>query len=319
MAPLIIDQQHAENYSVYNGDSMDVMDQLPPASIGFSVFSPPFVDLFCYSSSERDLGNCANYDAFFVKFGEMAAKFARVMKPGRIVAVHCIDIPAMKERDGYIGLKDFHGDIIKAFQAAGFIYHSRTTIWKDPLIEATRTKAIGLMHKQLCKDSAISRCGLPDYMLAFRLPSVNDEPITHPEGLTEYYGSADPESKGGNRSHNIWRAYASPVWMDIRQTKVLSHRGARDEKDEKHLCPLQIDTIARVIALWSNPGDIVFTPFMGVGSEVYQAVAMGRKGIGCELKPSYYRQAVKNVATAGQKREQDDMPLFADIPSEDES
>ncbi len=311
MAILVLDQCQTEQYQLYNADCLDVVADMPAASVDFSIFSPPFVDLFCYSSSERDFGNAPDYESFFVMFSELTKQLARVIKPGRLVACHCIDIPAMKERDGFIGLKDFPGDIIKSFQSAGFIYHSRTTIWKDPLIEATRTKALGLMHKQLCKDSNMSRAGLPDYLLAFRMPGDNDAAISHTDGLSEYFGSNDPGGTGEKRSHQIWRAYASPVWMDVQQTKVLSFRDAREEKDEKHLCPLQIDTIARAVALWSNPGDIVFTPFMGVGSEVYQAVTMGRKGIGCELKPSYYRQAVKNCATAGEKREQEDIPLFA--------
>lgn len=309
---LTTDQHHAENFSLYNADCLDVLSAMPDDSVHFSVFSPPFVDLFCYSSSERDFGNAPDYQSFFTGFFDrLTNQLSRVVKPGRIVACHCIDIPAMKERDGFIGLKDFPGDIVKSFQAAGFIYHSRVTVWKDPLIEATRTKAIGLMHKQLCKDSTISRMGLPDYLLAFRMPGGNNEPVTHPEGLTEYHGGDDPGGVGEKRSHHIWRAYASPVWMDIRQTNVLHHRDARDEKDEKHLCPLQLDTIARAITLWSNPGDVVFTPFLGVGSEVYQAVRMGRKGIGAELKPSYYRQAVKNVKAAEDVKKTEEMPLFA--------
>lgn len=311
MAILVLDQCQTDQFQIYNADCLDVLAEMPAASIDFSIFSPPFVDLFCYSSSERDFGNAPDYESFFVMFAELTKQLARVVKPGRIVACHCIDIPAMKERDGYIGLKDFPGDIIKSFQAAGFIYHSRTTIWKDPLIEATRTKAIGLMHKQLCKDSVMSRCGLPDYLLAFRLPGENELPVAHPGGIHEYFGADDPGGQGEKRSHQVWRAYASPVWADVRQTLVLSHREAREEKDEKHLCPLQIDTIARAITLWSNPGEVVFTPFMGVGSEVYQAVTMGRKGVGVELKPTYYAQAVKNCAEAGKKRVQEEMPLFA--------
>jgi hypothetical protein len=316
----VIDQYHQEEgkFSLYNADCMDVIASLPDASIDFSIFSPPFVDLFCYSSSERDFGNATTYKDFFVLFGSLAAQLARTVKPGRLVAVHCIDIPAMKERDGFIGLKDFPGDIIKTFQDAGFIYHSRVTIWKDPLIEATRTKAIGLMHKQLCKDSAMSRCGLPDYMVVFRVPGENKTPIIHPDGMSEYYGAKDPGGHGLKRSHNIWRRYASPVWEDVRQTKVVSYRQARDEKDEKHLCPLQTDTIARGVALWSNPGEIVFTPFLGVGSEVYQSIKMGRKGVGVELKPSYYSQAVKNCNDAVAGMNAEEVPLFAAITEEEE-
>jgi hypothetical protein len=205
----------------------------------------------------------------------------------------------MKERDGVIGVKDFSGDLIRLFSDCGFIYHSRHTIWKDPLIEATRTKAIGLMHKQLCKDSCISRSGLPDYLLGFRKAGDNPIPVSHPDGLTLYSGKRDPGGETPTtRSHNIWRAYASPVWMDIRQTKTLDSKGARDPEDEKHLCPLQLDVIERSLVLWSNPGENVLTPFMGVGSEVYGAVINGRRGIGIELKESYYRQAVKNLENA---------------------
>jgi len=274
------------------------MKSLPDSCVDMSVFSPPFADLYCYSDSPEDLGNCGSYAEFFTHFGFIIRELVRVLVPGRNCVVHCMDLPAMKERDGYIGVKDFSGDLIKAFSKEGFVYHSRTTIWKDPLIEATRTKSIGLMHKQLVKDSIRSRAGLPDYLLAFRAPGENERPITHPEGLQEYHGKADPGGEGIKRSHNIWRAYASPVWMDIRQTKTLNAREARGQDDEKHLCPLQLDTIARAITLWSNPGETVLTPFMGVGSEVYGAVINGRKGIGIELKESYYRQAVANLKAA---------------------
>jgi hypothetical protein len=248
------------------------------------------------------MGNARGYDDFFNQMTFLIDELKRLLKPGRNVAVHCIDLPAMKERDGYIGLKDFSGDLVKAFTSRGFIYHSRHTIWKDPLIEAVRTKALGLMHKQLCKDSIMSRAGLPDYLLCFRNAGVNESPITHPEGLTgQYYGSKDPsidEPDDIKKSHHIWRAYASPVWMDVRQGNVLKVRQARGEDDEKHLCPLQLDTIGRAITLWSNPDDVVLTPFAGVGSEVFQAVKMGRRAVGIELKPEYYNQAVLNCADA---------------------
>jgi hypothetical protein len=209
-----------------------------------------------------------------------------------------MDIPAMKERDGYIGIKDFTGDLIRCFSDSGFIYHGRTVIWKDPLIEATRTKAIGLMHKQLCKDSTISRPGLPDYLLLFRTPGENKKPVAHPDGLPNYCGKDRPKTTGVKFSHETWRAYASPVWMDIRQTRTIETKMARDPKDEKHVCPLQLDVIERACVLYSNPGEKVLTPFMGVGSEVYGAVINGRKGVGIELKESYFRQAVKNLKTA---------------------
>jgi hypothetical protein len=292
------EQAITDRYALYCGDSCDVLKMLPEKSIDFSIFSPPFADLYCYSDKPADLGNCRTYEEFFTHFAFIISELYRLIRPGRLCAVHCIDIPAMKERDGYIGLKDFPGDIIRAFQSVGFIYHSRHVIWKDPLIEATRTKALGLMHKQLCKDSAICRSGLPDYLLAFRVPGENISPVSHPAGLSKYCGRKDPGETGIKRSHNIWRAYASPVWMDIRQTRTLNARIARDPEDEKHLCPLQLDVIERACVLWSNPGEVVLTPFMGVGSEVYGAVINGRRGIGVELKPSYYRQAVKNMAEA---------------------
>lgn len=307
------DQVITEDYALYNGDSADVLKTIPSQSVDLSVFSPPFADLYCYSDNPADLGNCQTYEEFLRHFGYIVAELARVIKPGRLCAVHCIDIPAMKERDGYIGLKDFPGDIIRLFQSCGMIYHSRHVIWKDPLVEATRTKALGLMHKQLCKDSTVCRSGLPDYLLAFRVPGENESPVTHPEGLTRYCGKTDPGGDGIKKSHNIWRAYASPVWMDIRQTNTLDARKARDEDDEKHLCPLQLDVIERVCVLWSNPGDVVLTPFMGIGSEVYGAILNGRKGIGIELKPTYFSQAIKNVASAVQARASKEITLFEGV------
>ena len=306
----ILNQTIKPKYAIYNGDCIEVMRDLPDESVHFSVFSPPFADLYCYSDSPMDLGNCKNYDEFFVHFGFVVEQLARIIKPGRNCAVHCMDIPAMKERDGFIGIKDFSGDIIRLFQKHGFVYHSRHTIWKDPLIEATRTKALGLMHKQLQKDSTRSRAGLPDYLLAFRNAGENTIPVTHPEGLESYAGSDEmPRADGIKRSHNIWRAYASPVWMDIRQTNTLNAKTAREADDEKHLCPLQLDVIERALTLWSNPSEVVFTPFMGVGSEVYGAVLNGRKGMGAELKTAYYNQAVRNLAEVENHMEQELIPV----------
>jgi hypothetical protein len=228
-----------------------------------------------------------------------------------------MDMPSMKERDGEIGIKDFPGDIIRMFQAEGFIFHSRVLIAKDPLIEATRTKALGLMHKQLCKDSSMCRMGLPDYIVAFRKRGDNPQPIAHPDGLVHYAGSKDPGGHGEKRSHNVWRAYASNVWADIRQTRTLNYRQAREEQDEKHICPLQLDVIERIVTLWSNPGDVVLTPFMGIGSEVFTAVRMGRKGVGVELKESYYRQAVANVREAASGAANSVIPdMFEDLTTE---
>lgn len=299
---------------LYNGDSADVLKAMPDNSIHFEIYSPPFASLYTYSNSDRDLGNCRNNDEFFEHFRFIAAELYRVLKPGRLMSVHCMDIPAMKERDGYIGLNDFPGELIKLFQSIGFIYHSRVVIWKDPLVEATRTKALGLMHKQLCKDSAMCRQGLPDYLVTMRKPGDNSEPIKHPDGFTEFIGENEPDApkvkmtlKDSNSyrnismakvdpvySHNVWRRYASPVWMDIDQSKTLNREGAREENDERHICPLQLQVIERAIALWSNEGDTVLTPFLGIGSEAYEALKMKRRAIGIELKESYFNQAVEN-------------------------
>ena len=305
-------QTITDNYALYNGDSCEVLKSLPDNSADFTVFSPPFADLYCYSDRSEDLGNCRTYDEFFQHFAFIISELLRVVKPGRICAVHCMELTRSKERDGYIGIRDFPGDLIRAFESAGWIYHSpRVTIWKDPLIAATRTKALGLLHKQICKDSTMCRTGIPDYLMAFRVPGDNDVPVAHPDGLTKYCGSADPCGTGIKRSHHIWRAYASPVWMDIRQTHTLDARKGRDPEDEKHLCPLQLDVIERACVLWSNPGEVVLTPFMGVGSEVYGAVINGRKGVGIELKESYYRQAVRNLEHAQRERETAELPLLA--------
>jgi DNA modification methylase len=253
--------------------------------------------LFVYSNSDRDMGNVNNYDEFWNQFKYLIKEIYRVLKSGRSVSIHCMNLPTVKERDGYIGIKDFRGDIIREFQKNGFIFHSEVCIWKDPLIAAVRTKALGLMHKQIVKDSSMCRQGIPDYLITMRKQGENKEFISHENGFEkdEYYGFEEPKVEGLKRSHLIWQKYASPVWTDIRQTHVLNTTQGREQDDEKHLCPLQIDVIARGISLWSNPGDIVFTPFLGVGSEVYQAVKMGRKGLGIELKGSYFEQAIKNV------------------------
>jgi DNA modification methylase len=292
-----LNQKITEDYAIYQGDSIEIAKVFPDNSVGLIIFSPPFPELYTYSDSGRDLGNSQNYQEFFEHFKYLAIELKRMIKPGRCIVIHCIDVPIQKQNHGYIGLRDFPGDIIRLFESIGLIYHSRHIIWKDPLIEATRTKALGLMHKQIVKDSAVCRAGLPDYLITMRKHGENKEPIEHPNGLTEfeYFGSNPPKISGLKYQHVTWQKYASPVWMDIRQSKTLQKTSARDEKDEKHICPLQLDTIARGVLLWSNPGDIVYSPFMGIGSEVYQSVAMGRKGIGSELKESYYRQAELNL------------------------
>lgn len=264
-------------------------------SIGLIVYSPPFSSLYTYSNSDRDLGNSRNDEEFFTHFDFIVKELYRIMMPGRIMAVHCMNIPAMKERDGYIGIKDFRGDLIRCFQKHGFIYHSEVTIWKNPVTEMQRTKALGLLHKQIKKDSSKSRMGMPDYIVFMRKPGENPEPITH---TNESY----PVSLWQNVASPAWEI-TQPVWDDINQSNTLN-RMFSDEESEKHIAPLQLDVIERIVNLYSNPDDTVFTPFMGIGSEVYQAVKMGRKAIGIELKTAYYEQAVKNMQALEQEEQQ---------------
>ena len=292
----ILNQAQGENWTLANGDCIEVLNALPENSIHLSIFSPPYASLYTYSNSDRDLGNSTDDEQFYQHFEYVVTGLHRVTKPGRIVAVDVMNIPAMKERDGYIGLKDFRGDVIRAFQKAGFIFHSEHCAWKDPLIEATRTKALGLMHKQLCKDSTRSRAGIPQYLLAFRKDGENQEPVAHIDGLTEFCGENPPIH--GNLSHERWRRYASPVWMDINFSNTLNAKAARENEDERHVCPMALDLIERAIQLWSNPSDVVFDPFSGIGSTGYQALKMGRKFIGSELKQSYFTQACKNIQSA---------------------
>lgn len=303
-----------ENYALYCGDSCEIVPGIPDNSIGFSIFSPPFAQLYVYSDSPKDLGNCSSYEDFFVHFSFLVKELERVMIPGRICCVHCMDIPTQKSKEGYIGFRDFPGDIIRCFEVNGFINHSpRITIWKNPLVAATRTHALGLAHKQIVKDSSMCSVGPPDYILVFRKKGDNPKPIAHPEGLQDYAGSkpmpsgldryigwSDP--KTNKRAQWIWQQYASPVWMDIRQGKVLPFKRAKEADDEKHLCPLQREVVERCLVLWSAPDDVVLTPFLGVGTEIYEAVRLGRKGIGIELKHAYFRQAKRNLASLKNKQ-----------------
>lgn len=308
-----------DKYWIINGDSCQILPKIKRESIDFSCFSPPFASLYSYSDDPKDLGNCRTYDEFFTHFGYIVEQLERLLKPGRLVAVHAMDLPTHKSNGEEIGLNDFPGDIVTCFKKYGFIFHSRHVIWKDPLVAATRTKAIGLAHKQIIKDSSMCRTGIMDMILAFRKKGVNPKPISHERGLTEYYGATpiphnlerylsdgDTADQSKNkRSHWIWQKYASPVWMDIRQTKVLPFKEAKDKEDQRHLCPLQGDVIVRCLELWTNPGDVVLTPFMGVGSEVYYAIKHGRKGLGIELKPSYFRQAKRNLDSLTRKQQQE--------------
>jgi len=289
----VINQELSEHWTMYHGDCCEIINAIPENSIHYSIFSPPFASLFTYSDSDRDMGNSADGYQFNDHFKFLISGLYNAIMPGRLCSIHCMNIPAMKERDGYIGLKDFRGDIIRMFQDAGFIFHSEVCIWKDPLIEATRTKALGLMHRQIQKDSAMCRNGLPDYIVTMRKPGENQEPIDHKKGFQRFYGDCEPEEIGIKYSHNVWRRYANPVWCDINQTNTLNVKMAREKEDERHICPLQIGSIARCLELWSNEGDTVLSPFAGIGSEGYQSLKMDRNFVGIELKESYYNQAVK--------------------------
>ena len=301
-------ESEGKGWKIYLGDSCQMLyDKFEIESIDYSIFSPPFADLYCYSDSIYDLGNCEDYDQFFEHFKYIIKRLFKLMKSGRLISIHCTDIPSLKERDGVIGLKDFPGDLIRAFIEKGFIYHSRHLIWKDPLIEATRTKALSLMHKQIVKDSSMCRAGLPDYLLTFRKPGENKEMISHDNGFETYIGTRKPREIGIKYSHVTWQKYASPVWMDINQSRTLQKTSAREEKDEKHICPLQLDVIDRALELWSNPGDLVLSPFAGIGSEGYAALLKDRRFVGIELKESYYKQACGNLRNALIVRSQQDI------------
>ena len=303
-----------KNYELYLGDNIEIIRGIEGNTIGFSLFSPPFASLFTYTDSIRDMGNCRSQKEFFIHFEFLIKELYRVLMSGRLIAIHCMNLPATITHDGFIGLKDFRGEIIRSFENNGFIYHSEVCIWKDPLVQAVRTKALALAHKQVIKDS--SRCGqgLADYIVVMRKPGNNPKPISRERGFTEYIGETempnarfDNDQRKNKLSHEIWQRYASPVWFDIRQTRVLNTEIARQEKDEKHVCPLQLDTIERCLELWSAKGDKVLDPFVGIGSVVYSAVRMGRYGIGIELKESYFNQAIKNIKSIEFKNKQKEL------------
>lgn len=282
----VLDCVTGKDYALYNGDSAEVLTQIPSESIHYSIFSPPFQSLYTYSNSERDLGNCETAEEFYEQFSYIGRELYRVIMPGRLMSVHCMNLPTSKERDGYIGIRDFRGELIRFFQEIGFIYHSEVCIYKDPVTAMQRTKALGLLHKQLKKDSCMSRQGIPDYLVTFRKPGDNPERVTHTN-------ESFPVS--------LWQRYASPVWMDINPSNTLQRESAREEQDERHICPLQLEVIERAIDLWTNPGDVVLTPFLGIGSEAYVALQKGRKAIGIELKESYFRQAVANCKSVTER------------------
>ena len=278
-----IDQTAGEGFVLYHGDCVDVLRGLPDQSIHYSIFSPPFASLYTYSNSPRDMGNCRTNEEFFEHFAFLVEELKRVMRPGRNVSFHCMLFPASKERDGFIGLKDFRGDLIRAFQAQGFIFHAETVIWKDPVTQMQRTKALGLLHKSVRENSAMCRMGIPDYLVTMRAPGEQLDRVTHTRD--DY-----PVDR--------WQKVASPVWMDINPSDTLQYQSAREHDDERHICPLQLEVIRRGVELWTNPGDVVLSPFAGIGSEGFVSVQMGRKFVGVELKDSYYRQASKNLGAA---------------------
>lgn len=305
----VIAQDEGNAWKLYNADCVDVTRGLPDGKVGYTIFSPPFESLYTFSDLDRDMSNCADSETFWTHFRFLIKELFRVTMNGRLCSIHCMQLPTSKLRDGFIGLRDFRGEIIRAFQAEGWIYHSEVCIRKDPVAAMQRSKSIGLLHKQICKDSAMSRMAVADYVVTMRKPGDNPEPISGP--FDAYYGNettpAGPlvTETGKTRSTNVpgdawysvavWQRYAEPIWLDINQGDVLSHRAARDINDERHISPLQLTVIRRCLELWSNPGDVVFSPFAGIGSELYCAVDMGRKAVGSELKESYYAQAVANM------------------------
>ena len=308
----VIGQTENDDFAVYQGDCVRVIEGLPASCVHYSIFSPPFASLYSYTDATEDHSNVKDYAEFFTGFDFTVQKLAHVLIPGRLVSFHCMNLPATIERDGYTGIKDFRGDLIRAFQKHGFIYHSEVVIWKDPLIAATRTHAQGLAHKQIVKDSAMCRQGIPDYLVTMRKPGKNPEPVTHPHGFERWIGPPDEEPKAPKKadpavnkySHYVWQNYASPVWFDIDPSDTLQRTSARGEDDSRHICPLQLTVIRRAVELWSNPGDIVLSPYAGIGSEGYVSIQEGRRFVGAELKDTYYRQAVANLSRAIQDRPQ---------------
>jgi hypothetical protein len=305
----VIDQAEGKAWKLWNADCIDVTRGLPDGKVHYTIFSPPFESLYTFSDDPRDLSNCNDSETFWTHFRFLIADLFRVTMPGRLCSIHCMQLPTSKMRDGFIGLRDFRGEIIRAYQDAGWIYHSEVCIRKDPVSAMQRSKSIGLLHKQIVKDSALSRMAVADYVVTMRKPGDNPEPISG--AFDRYYGDETaPDGAlitetGKMRSTNypgdawysvaVWQRYAEPIWLDIVQGDVLSREMAREESDERHISPLQLTVIRRCVDLWSNPGDTIYSPFAGIGSELYCAVEMGRKAMGAELKASYFRQAVANL------------------------
>lgn len=312
-----VDQLITEEFAIYHGDCVELISAIPDDSIHFGIHSPPFEGLYRFSDFDRDISNNEG-DSFWKHYQFLIRGLLRVTKPGRLHSVHVMQLPTSKIRHGIIGMRDFRGDVIRAYESAGWIFSSEVCIWKDPVTAQQRTKSIRLLHSQIVKDSTISGQGLADYVVTFRKPGDNAEPVSGT--FDQYIGSLSEPDRSKYTTNTdtrnwysieVWQRYASPVWSDINQTRTLQYRAGRDEKDEVHISPLQLDVIERCIDLWSNPGDTVLTPFLGIGSEVYAAVEMGRRGIGFELKPSYYAQAVRNIAEIQKKRDSKLGGLFA--------
>lgn len=289
----VLDQKVTDRYALYHSDCIDVLRGMPDDSVHFTCFSPPFASLYTYSASDRDMGNCLDTREFFAHFRYLVPELYRVTKPGRNLSFHCMQLPQSKARDGQIGLVDFRGDLIRAFTECGWIYHSEVCIWKDPVTAMQRTKALGLLHKQLKKDSCMSRQGIADYLVTMRKPGDNPERVEHTNDTFPV---------------REWQQYASPVWSDIDPSDTLQHRSAREDEDERHVCPLQLQVIRRAVRMWSNPGDTILSPFAGIGSEGYVALQEGRRFVGAELKSSYFGQAAANLEAACDTRQQQ---LFA--------
>lgn len=322
----VIDKEISDKFAIYNADCMEVLPTLPDESIDFTVYSPPFPQMFAYSNDPRDMSNCTTYEEGIEQYQFIVNEIYRLTKPGRLTAVHCMDLPKSK-----LTKHHFPGDIVKAHLKAGFHYDCMITIWKDPWLIARRTRMKTLRHMDLCKDSAGVQAGPADYIMVFIKGGANANPVSHPEGLKTYAGETEvphelvskyKNYKGDQKknllSHWIWRRYASPVWMDIRTGRLMPYLESKENEEEKHVCPLQLDVIERLLTLYSNPGDKVLTPFMGVGSEVFQSLEMGRFAIGTELKPSYFRQAKTNLESVGKMIQKEVAGMFDDQSKNDD-
>ncbi len=286
----VVDQVVTDRYALYNADCVDVVRGLPDRSVHYTIFSPPFASLYTYSNSPRDMGNVRDYEQFFAHFDHLAVELFRVTQNCRLLSFHCMLLPTSKQAHGYIGLRDFRGDLIRCFERAGFIHHSEVVIWKDPVTAMQRTKALGLLHKTVRENASMSRQGIPDYLVTMRKPGEVEERVTH-----------DPVAY----PVSMWQRVASPVWMDIEPNETLQHESAREHDDERHICPLQLEVIRRGVRLWTNPGDVVLSPFAGIGSEGFVSIEEGRRFVGAELKASYYRQAARNLDRAANEGQAD--------------